>query len=67
MLIIIIFIKRAFNSIKSLFNHACISHVYELFPYSNSSPVFCLWNKCEHSLKRQKWALINHIQVIYNF
>jgi hypothetical protein len=47
---------RSFSTARAVFHHACSTHV------KYSSDYVCLWNGCER-IKRQKWALISHIQV----
>ena len=47
---------RSFPTARAVFHHACSAHV------KHSSDFVCLWNGCER-IKRQKWALISHIQV----
>lgn len=50
------FPRRNFATARAVFHHACSAHV-------KSSPDYvCLWNGCDR-LRRQKWALISHIQV----
>ncbi|CAF3954689.1 unnamed protein product [Rotaria sp. Silwood2] len=45
----------SFATARAVFHHTCSIHV------KHSSDYVCLWNGCDR-LKRQKWALINHIQ-----
>ena len=47
---------RSFPTARSVFHHACSAHIKYLPEY------VCLWNGCDR-IKRQKWALISHIQV----
>jgi len=47
---------RSFSTARAVFHHACSGHV------KHSSDYVCLWNGCDR-IKRQKWALISHIQV----
>ena len=47
---------RSFPTARSVFHHTCSNHVKYLTEY------VCLWNGCER-IRRQKWALISHIQV----
>ncbi|CAF3386863.1 unnamed protein product [Rotaria sp. Silwood1] len=47
--------RAAFATARAVFHHTCSIHV------KHSSDYVCLWNGCDR-LKRQKWALINHIQ-----
>lgn len=47
---------RSFPTARAVFHHACSAHVK--YP----SDHICLWNGCDR-IKRQKWALISHIQV----
>lgn len=50
------FKSRSFPTARSVFHHACSAHIKHLPEY------VCLWNGCDR-IKRQKWALISHIQV----
>jgi hypothetical protein len=52
----LLIICRSFSTARAVFHHACSAHV------KYSSDYVCLWNGCERT-KRQKWALISHIQV----
>jgi hypothetical protein len=56
LIFILIFYIRSFSTARAVFHHACSAHV------KYSSDYICLWNGCER-IKRQKWALISHIQV----
>ncbi|CAF1061142.1 unnamed protein product [Rotaria sordida] len=47
--------RASFPTARAVFHHTCSIHV------KHSSDYVCLWNGCDR-LKRQKWALINHIQ-----
>ena len=47
---------RSFSTARAVFHHACSAHV------KYSLDHVCLWNGCER-IKRQKWALISHVQV----
>ncbi|CAF3391393.1 unnamed protein product [Rotaria socialis] len=47
--------RASFATARAVFHHTCSVHV------KHSSDYVCLWNGCDR-LKRQKWALINHIQ-----
>ncbi|CAF0994955.1 unnamed protein product [Rotaria sordida] len=47
--------RASFSTARAVFHHTCSIHV------KHSSDYVCLWNGCDR-LKRQKWALINHIQ-----
>jgi hypothetical protein len=49
-------ICRNFATARAVFHHVCTAHVKHL-------PDFvCLWNGCDR-IRRQKWALISHVQV----
>jgi len=53
--------KKVFNTAKSVFNHVCRSHLlnsHEITAYNSSC---CQWSGCD-SIRRQKWALISHLQ-----
>jgi len=47
--------RKYFPTARAVFHHACSAHV------KYSSDYICLWNGCDR-IKRQKWALISHIQ-----
>ncbi|CAF3391643.1 unnamed protein product [Rotaria sp. Silwood1] len=47
--------RKPFSTARAVFHHACSAHV------KHSSDYICLWNGCDR-IKRQKWALISHIQ-----
>ncbi|CAF0944579.1 unnamed protein product [Adineta ricciae] len=47
--------RKSFPTARSVFHHACSAHIKYLPEY------VCLWNGCDR-IKRQKWALISHIQ-----
>ncbi|UJR10745.1 hypothetical protein I4U23_014933 [Adineta vaga] len=47
--------RKNFPTARSVFHHACSAHIKHLHEY------VCLWNGCDR-IKRQKWALISHIQ-----
>ncbi len=49
---------RSFATARAVFHHVCSAHVKHLSDY------VCLWHGCDR-LKRQKWALISHIQVYF--
>ncbi len=62
--------KLTFNSAKSIYNHVCKYHLLNTETMlnscqnsnANSSGSLCLWLGCDQ-IRRQKWALVNHIQV----
>ncbi|CAF1185080.1 unnamed protein product [Adineta steineri] len=47
--------RKSFPTARSVFHHACSAHI------KYSPEYVCLWNGCDR-IKRQKWALISHIQ-----
>ncbi|CAF4125732.1 unnamed protein product [Rotaria sp. Silwood2] len=47
--------RKSFSTARAVFHHACSAHV------KHSADYICLWNGCDR-IKRQKWALISHIQ-----
>ncbi|CAF4183597.1 unnamed protein product, partial [Rotaria magnacalcarata] len=48
--------RKSFSNARAVFHHACSAHV------KRSTDYVCLWYGCDR-IKRQKWALISHIQV----
>lgn len=55
-----------FNSVKAVYSHVCKQHLFDnnSDKATQSSPdgMLCLWSGCDQ-IKRQKWSLVNHIQV----
>ncbi|CAM4779810.1 unnamed protein product [Rotaria magnacalcarata] len=47
--------RKSFSNARAVFHHACSAHV------KRSTDYVCLWYGCDR-IKRQKWALISHIQ-----
>ncbi|CAF1378133.1 unnamed protein product [Adineta steineri] len=47
--------RKSFPTARSVFHHTCSAHI------KYSPEYVCLWNGCDR-IKRQKWALISHIQ-----
>ena len=47
---------RSFSTARGVFHHVCSVHI------KHSPDYVCLWNGCDR-IKRQKWALISHVQV----
>ncbi len=51
---------RSFSTARGVFHHVCSVHI------KHSPDYVCLWNGCDR-IKRQKWALISHVQVFLNY
>lgn len=58
--------KMTFNSAKSIYSHVCKYHLLNTENCQNNDGGLCLWLGCDQ-IKRQKWALVNHVQVNLTF
>jgi hypothetical protein len=55
--------NRYFVSAKAVYNHVCKQHLLNNTS-SDAAGCLCLWTGCDQ-IKRQKWSLVNHIQVYF--
>jgi hypothetical protein len=53
--------NRYFVSTKAVYNHVCKQHLLNS-QTEDPAGCLCLWTGCDQ-IKRQKWSLVNHIQV----
>jgi hypothetical protein len=51
---------RMFPTAKAVYNHVCKYHL--LNSNIDNNGMLCMWSYCDQ-IKRQKWSLVNHIQV----
>lgn len=56
-----------FPTAKAVYNHVCKYHL--LNSNIDNNGMLCMWSYCDQ-IKRQKWSLVNHLQVrscFFNF
>jgi hypothetical protein len=60
--------KQAFHTAKSICSHVSKQHIKTIFDNNTNDTkdgILCQWVNCDQ-MKRQKWSLVNHVEVIYH-